>query len=81
MISIPGYEGYGRKILVEFTCRRCGAKACRPLKDAMPTDAPPSHMSNFRAPSDWRDGGFYYSTFCPDCAKKYDEFMRGEDNV
>ena len=78
MINIPEYEGHGRRVLIEFMCYRCKTKATRPLKDCRPSDGPPMNMSDYKPPADWRNGGFHYPTFCPDCAKKYDEFMKGE---
>ena len=80
MIEIPGYEGHGRTIMVEFMCWRCKERAMRPLKDCLPKDGPAMGMSDLKPPPGWRDGGFYYPTFCPDCAKKYDEFMNGKED-
>ena len=80
MIQIPEYEGHGRRVLIEFMCYRCKTKVVRALKDCNPTDGPPMNMSDYRPPAGWRNGGFYYPTFCPDCAKKYDEFMKGDEN-
>lgn len=28
-------------------------------------------------PNGWRDGGFYYNMYCPDCRKDYEAFMDG----
>ena len=79
MIEVPGYEGHGRRMMVEFMCQRCKTREVRPLVDCLPTDAPARGMSDLKPPKEWRDGGFYYPTFCPNCAKKYDEFMKGEE--
>lgn len=79
MIQIPDYEGHGRTIMVEFMCWRCKMRAYRPLKDSIPTDGPMVSMADLKPPKNWRNGGFYYPTFCPECAKKYDEFMKGEE--
>ena len=79
-MEIPNFEGHGRKIMVEFLCYRCKKKAIKPLKDCLPSDCPVRFMSDLKAPAEWRDGGFYYPTFCRDCAEKYDQFMRGEED-
>lgn len=79
-MEIPNFEGHGRTVMVQFQCYRCKTVAIRPLKDCIPNDSPVSDMSDFEAPANWRDGGFYYPTFCPDCAEKYDKFMRGEED-
>lgn len=80
MISIPGYEGHGRRMMVEFMCWRCKQRVVRPLVDCLPKDGPVRDMSDLKPPAGWQNGGFYYPTFCPDCAKKYDEFMKGDEN-
>lgn len=79
-MEIPAYEGRGRKIVVEFTCYRCGKTATRPLKDCLPTECSVRFMSDLKPPREWRNGGFYHPTFCPECAEKYDRFMRGEED-
>lgn len=80
-ITIPDFEGHGRLLTVRFKCRRCDATALRPLKDCLPSDCPVRFMSDLEAPPNWKDGGFYYPTFCPECAEKYDRFMNGEELV
>lgn len=77
-MEIPDLEGFGRTIMVRFMCYRCKTTASRPLKDCLPSDSGVRDLSDLKPPANWRNGGFYYPTFCPDCAKKYDEFMRGD---
>ena len=79
-MEIPDFEGHGRTIMVDFKCWRCKKIAARPLKDCLPTDGPARFMSDLRPPKEWRNGGFYYPTFCPECAEKYDKFMSGEED-
>lgn len=79
-MQINEFEGFGRKLMVSFTCRRCKKIAAKPLKDCLPNDCPVRNLSDLKAPAGWRDGGFYYPTFCPECAKKYDQFIRGEED-
>ena len=76
-MEIIQYEGYGRRIMVEFTCRRCRKTEYRPLKDCLPADCF-RNLYDLQAPKEWRDGGFYHPTFCPECAEKYDQFMKGD---
>lgn len=78
-MEINEFDGHGRRIMVEFMCWRCKQRVVRPLKDCLPSDGPARNLSDMKPPADWRNGGFYYPTFCPDCAKKYDEFMKGEN--
>ena len=77
---IPAFEGFGRKIMVQFSCWRCKKIALKPLCDCLPKEAPVSNLSDLSAPKEWKDGGFYYPTFCPECAEKYERFMKDEDN-
>ena len=80
-MEIPDVEGHGRKIMVQFSCYRCKKIAIKPFNDCLPSECPVRYMSDLKAPKEWRDGGFYYPTFCPDCAEKYDKFMRGEEDA
>lgn len=77
-MEIPEFEGFGRTIMVQFKCYRCKAIAVRPLKDCLPSEWDVRNLSDLKAPKEWRDGGFYYPTFCPDCNVKYERFMQGE---
>lgn len=74
------FETHGRKLLVEFKCRRCKTTAIRPLEDCVKELKDGYRdLYDFRPPSEWENGGFYYSLFCPECAKAYEQFMRGEE--
>lgn len=79
-MEINSFEEYGRTLMVHFRCYRCKKTVERPLKDSLPRDCPVRTLSDLIPPKEWRDGGFYYPTFCPDCAKKYDQFMRGAED-
>ena len=76
-MNIPKYEGYGRTIMVRFQCRRCEKIALRKLEDCVPSDSPVRDLYDLIPPKEWKNGGFYYPTFCPDCAKAYDQFING----
>lgn len=80
-MKITTYETHGRKLIVEFRCYRCGKTAIRPLNDCMgeATDCY-RNLYDLNPPKEWRNGGFYYPLFCPECAKAYDQFMKGDDN-
>lgn len=75
-MNITQYESHGRKLMVEFECQRCRKKQLRSLEECI------SEVSDFNEklyelnpPLGWRNGGFYYPLFCPDCKKAYEEFM------
>ena len=79
-MEINSFEGHGRTLMVRFMCWRCKKTVARPLKDCLPTEGPMRNLYDLTPPKDWRNGGFYYPTFCPECAEKYDHFMRGEED-
>ena len=76
-MEINCFEEHGRRILVEFTCRRCRKTETRPLEDCRPTEYSVRGLYDLTPPNGWRDGGFYYNMFCPDCRKDYEAFMDG----
>ena len=77
-MKIDNFESCGRKLLVEFKCKRCKTTATRSLEDCMNESKECYRdLYDLRPPKEWKDGGFYYPTFCPDCAKAYEQFMSG----
>ena len=83
-MEIKYFEGYGRKLLVEFTCRRCRKTATMSFEECINKSKECTFrgLYDLRPPEKWYDGGFYYPLFCPDCKKAYDEFLnpRGCEN-
>lgn len=64
--------------MVEFRCRRCKKTAIRPLETCM-HEVDYDSLTDFRPPKDWKNGGFYYPIFCPECAEAHQKFMNMED--
>lgn len=79
-MEINSFESHGRTICVQFRCYRCKTTAVKTLENSLSKTEPYRELYDLIPPQGWRNGGFYYPLFCPDCAKKYDEFMRGESN-
>ncbi len=79
-MEIPDYKGFGREIVVQFTCARCKKIVYTPLEKCTTSDYAVRYLSDLKAPKGWRDGGYYYPTFCPECAEKYDRFMKGAED-
>lgn len=79
-MNITRYETHGRKLMVEFKCDRCGKTAIRSLEECVQETDEYRELYDFHPPTGWKDGGFYYPLFCPDCKKAYERFMNGGDN-
>lgn len=79
-MEIRNYEAHGRKLLVEFECRRCKKTEIRPLADCMKECTECYRdLYDLQPPKNWENGGFYYPMFCPDCSKAYADFMNNKD--
>lgn len=76
-MQINRYEENGRRLMVEFTCRRCKTTAIRPLENCM-QEVDYNNLHDLRPPVDWEDGGFYYPLFCPACSTAHKRFMNME---
>ena len=81
-MNITQYESHGRKLMVEFTCRRCKKTTLRPLKECMEEEKEGYQgLYDLRPPKDWNSGGFYYPLFCPDCKKAYEDFLNNNNAI
>ena len=75
-MEIKTYEMHGRRMMVEFECRRCKKTEARSLEECMKEVSEGFNgLHDLKPPKGWRDGGFYCPLFCPQCAEKYDLFM------
>ena len=75
-IEVKRFACKGRELAVEFTCRRCNKKAYRLLKECMNNEF--NSLTDLKPPSGWKDGGFDYPLFCPECKVAYERFMNME---
>jgi len=75
-MEVKKYETHGRRLMVEFKCRRCRTLSYRPLEECM-EEAKECYreLYDLRPPKEWQDGGFYYPLLCPRCSKAYEAFM------
>ena len=78
-MEIKHFETHGRKLLVEFTCRRCGHTDTRPFQDCVTENECYNNLWDARPPKGWQNGGFYYPLFCSKCAEAHARFMAGEE--
>ena len=75
-MTFTQYETHGRRLMVEFKCRRCKKTEIRSLEECM-NEAKECYQGlyDLKPPKEWENGGFYYPLFCPDCKKAYEDFM------
>ena len=64
----------GRRLLVEFTCGRCGKV------DYMPYCGNPAYnvyinMCDVKVPNGWSDSSGYMPLLCDNCSRDYRQFM------
>ena len=79
-MKITNYETHGRKLLVEFKCRRCETTAIRPLEECVKECVDGYRdLYDLHPPEGWERGGFYYPMFCPKCKEAYERFMNNEE--
>lgn len=78
-MEIRAFETHGRKLLVEFKCRRCEITATKSLEECMNEAAEYYRdLYDLKPPKEWTDGGFYYPVFCPKCTRAYKDFMNNK---
>lgn len=69
------YETRGRKVLVQFTCGRCGKTHIEPY--AKQAENAEGNLQCFRPPEGWQNDGLYTPLLCDECAREFAEFLRG----
>lgn len=77
-MNFNDFNGYGRTLCIEFKCQRCEKTEYRPVEVCSPNDFAPNDLTDFIPPRGWRNGGIYGYLLCPECAQKFDAFMKGE---
>ena len=79
-MEIKGFESSNRRLMIEFSCRRCRRVELEPLESAVARmdDYSPFRLDDIPYPAGWKDGGFFYNILCPDCAAAYERFMNME---
>ena len=78
-MQIDRFEANGRRLMVEFQCRRCKISAIRPLEVCV-KEVNYNNLWDLKPPEDWQNGGFYYPLFCPKCSEAHKRFMNMEEN-
>ena len=73
---MSGYELRGRRVLIEFTCGRCGKTRTEPYSKQ--ADSAEGNLHCFKPPTGWLDDGLYKPMLCEDCHRAYKEFMQNK---
>ena len=72
MPQFDEYERGGRRLMIEFTCRRCEGTRVEPLEPLVDNDTY-GYLHNIKLPEGWT--GFVGFPMCPTCTKELKEFM------
>ena len=71
------YEHCGRRMLMEFTCGRCGKTHIAPY--ATQAKSAEGNIQCFSPPEGWLRDGLYNPMLCDKCAEAYRKFLKNED--
>jgi hypothetical protein len=68
----------GRRLLVEFTCGRCGRTHTESYeKQYKKTEG---NLQCYSPPKGWKDDELYTPMLCTKCNEEYTEFMKGKND-
>lgn len=76
-MSFNEYESNGRKLLVQYTCLRCGKTRIEPVEKMVPRDGHYGFLHNLRHPDGW--GEFYNRLLCDTCTSQLHSFLANKD--
>lgn len=76
MPSFNEYERDGRRLMVEFTCQRCGRTQIENLEDVDKDKESYGYLHNLNKPEGWEQLHGYGPLLCPECVRAYVAFMR-----
>lgn len=71
------YEHCGRRMLMEFTCGRCGKTHIEPY--ANQADSAEGNIQCFHPPKGWLDDGLRIPMLCDECAEAFRKFLKNAD--
>lgn len=71
------YERNGRRLMVEFTCRRCKGARVEPLEPLVDNEGY-GYLHNINEPEGWTE--LCGILLCPTCTKELKEFMEAGVN-
>ena len=79
MQGLISTKGYGRKILIEFKCTRCGHTEIEDMdKCEKRTGDRGTNINQLRLPEGWYEPCLSQFALCPSCHLEYDRFLRNE---
>lgn len=72
------YNGRNRRLLVEFTCGRCGRTHTEPYEKQLQSTE--GNLQRYKPPEDWKDDELYIPMLCSECTKELVNFMKGAND-
>lgn len=75
MPNFNKYEDDGRRLMVEFTCQRCGLKKSVPLEAVDKDPESYGHLHSLKLKG-WENLHIHGPLLCPGCLQAYVGFMR-----
>lgn len=71
------FKTCNRELMIKFTCQRCGMWQIESLESCCKNSGVTyGYLHNIEPPKDWRQL-LHGPLLCPDCYKKYEQFMEG----
>ena len=71
------FELNGRRLMIEFTCGRCGKKHIEPF--ALQYNKTEGNLQSYSPPKGWKDDSLYCPMLCAECNKQYEAFLNGSE--
>lgn len=68
----------GRRLLIEFTCGRCGATECKPFEEKIATGFK-TQLRAQNVPTGWREDTGDLPLLCPKCKAALNTFMNNQE--
>ena len=77
MPNCNSFELRGRRLMIEFTCGRCGKKHIEPF--ALQHKSTEGNLQCYKPPEGWQDDSLYCPMLCAECSKQYKAFLNGSE--
>ena len=73
-------KGYGRELLIQFSCYRCKKTHIETLESATArSEDHYDHINHIRLPKGWSEERYNSVVLCDECTIKLQRFFKGEE--